>query len=47
MGNVDIVILTETKLDDSYPSSQYLIPRFSEPLTQDRDSKTLKVYLLS
>lgn len=36
-GNVDVIVLTETKLDDSYPSSQFLIPGFSKPFRQDRD----------
>ena len=32
VGNVDIVILSETKLDDSFPTCQFLIEGFKEHL---------------
>ena len=31
------MIVGETKLDDSYPMSQFLIERFAEPFRLDRD----------
>ena len=37
VGNVDIMILSETKLDDSFPTSQFLIEGFKEPFRVDRD----------
>ena len=36
-GNVDVMIIVETKLDDSYPSSQFLINGYARPIRQDRD----------
>ena len=36
-GNVDIMILRETKLDDSFPTSQFLIEGFQKPFRVDRD----------
>ena len=34
---VDILILTETKLDDSFPTSQFMVDGFSKPYRQDRN----------
>ena len=34
---VDILILTETKLDDSFPTSQFMLDGFSMPYRQDRN----------
>ena len=34
---VDIFILTETKLDDSFPTSQFMVYGFSKPYWQDRN----------
>ena len=31
-GNVDIMVITATKLDDSFPSSQFCIDGYSKPL---------------
>ena len=36
-GNVDILMLSETKLDDSFPMGQFLIDNFSEPIRVDRN----------
>ena len=30
-GNIDVMVIGESKLDDSYPISQFLIDGFSEP----------------
>ena len=37
-GNVDILCIAETKLDPSFPNSQYLIPGFHKPLRMDVSS---------
>ena len=34
---VDILILTETKLGDSFPTSQFMVDGFSMPYRQDRN----------
>ena len=34
---VDMLVLTETKLDDSFPNSQFLVDGFSEPFRIDRN----------
>ena len=31
MQHIDILVLTETKLDDTFPTEQYLVNGFSEP----------------
>ena len=36
-GKVDILILTETKLDESFPTTQFLIEGYSKPLRLDRN----------
>ena len=36
--NLDILIISETKLDESFPVSQFLIPGFEEPIRLDRSS---------
>ena len=36
-GIFDILIITETKLDDSFPLSQFHIDGFSSPYTLDRN----------
>ena len=36
-GDNDIMILVETKLDNSYPTSQFLIDSYSAPFRRDRN----------
>ena len=36
MGNVDIFMVTETKIDKSFPTSQFITPGFSSPNRFDR-----------
>ena len=36
-GKVDILVLTETKLDKSFPTNQFLIEGFSKPFRLDRN----------
>ena len=38
--NIDIVCLAETKLDDSFPSSNFLIPGYSSPYRLDINSRS-------
>ena len=37
INNIDILILSETKLDDSFPTSEFLISGFSAPFRKDRN----------
>ena len=37
-GNVDIMVFSETKLDDSYPMAQLFIEGFGKPLRFDRNA---------
>ena len=37
MGKVDILLISESKIDDSFPKSQFSIPGFSIPYRKDRD----------
>ena len=36
MGNVDILMVIETKIDESFPTSQFVIPGFTSPYRFDR-----------
>ena len=36
--NLDILVISETKLDESFPVSQFLIPGFENPIRLDRSS---------
>ena len=36
---LDVLVLTETKLDDSFPKAQFLVDGFSEPYRYDRNRK--------
>ena len=39
MQHIDILVLTETKLDDTFPMAQFLVNDFSEPYRLDRNRK--------
>ena len=47
MGNVDILMATETKIDESFPTSQFIIPGFTSPYRFDRtnDGGGILVYI--
>ena len=47
MGNVDILMVTETKIDESFPTSQFIIPGFTSPYRFDRtkDGGGILVYI--
>ena len=36
--NLDVILLTETKLDDSFPSAQFMLKNFGIPYRLDRNS---------
>ena len=36
-GNVDILVIIETKIDDTFPTSQFLIEGYSKPYRLDRN----------
>ena len=38
-NNLDIVMISETKIDDTFPDSQFLIEEFSVPCRLDRTAK--------
>ena len=38
-GNVDIMVFSETKLDDSYPTTSVLIEGFGKPFRLDRNAE--------
>ena len=38
-GNIDIFLITETKLDDTFPTSQFTIKGYSKPFRLDRNDK--------
>ena len=44
-NNVDILMISETKLDDSFPTAQLLLHAFSAPYRFDRNSKSSGILL--
>ena len=39
MQHIDILVLTKTKLDDTFPTVQFLVKGFSKPYRLDRNRK--------
>ena len=37
--NIDVLMISETKLDESFPTSQFMINGFSAPFCLDRNDK--------
>ena len=37
--HIDILVITETKLDDTFPNAQFLVPGFSKPFLLDWNRK--------
>ena len=37
LKHIDVLVITETKLDDSFPTSQFLIKGLAEPFRLDRN----------
>ena len=46
MHDLDIFIVTETKLDDSFPVSQFKVEGFSTPFRLDRNKKRRRHYFI-
>ena len=44
-GKVDILIVTETKLDSTFPTSQFMIDWYSEPYRFDRNRNEDRVLI--
>ena len=40
---LDILMISETKLDESFPVSQFLIPAFENPIRLDRSSSEARI----
>ena len=38
-GKIDVLMISETKIDESFPRGNFLIDGFSSPYRLDRDSK--------
>ena len=38
-NNLDILMVSETRIDDTFPESQFLIEGFSKPFRHDRTAK--------
>ena len=36
-GNIDVLAISETKLDDSFPAGQFKIPGYASPFRLDRN----------
>ena len=36
-GNLDVLVITETKLDHTFPENQFLIPGYKKPYRKDRN----------
>ena len=45
-NNADVFLISEIKLNDSFPSAQFLIKGFSAPYTFDRNSKGGRLLVL-
>ena len=47
LGNVDLLIISATKIDESFPLNQFIIEGFSSPFREDRNSqgKGLIIYV--
>ena len=39
-GNLDILLISETKIDESFPSAQFIIPGFFTPFRYDKSSNS-------
>ena len=39
VNEIDVLLLSETKLDETFPLEQFLISGFAKPLRLDRNSK--------
>ena len=50
-GNIDVLVISETKLDDSFPTGQFKIPGYASPFrldqNQNHDGGNIPVKFLS
>ena len=46
-GNIDVLVVTETKLDESFPTGQFIIEGFSTPFRLDRNRHVVGGYLFT
>ena len=44
-GNIDILMVSETKLDDNFPVSQFLIDGYTPPFRLERDNNAGEIML--
>ena len=44
-GNIDILMISETKLDESFPVGQFLIDGYSVPFRFDRNGNTIETVI--
>ena len=44
-GNIDILVITESKLDESFPTQQFVIEDFSLPYRYDRNGGGVMIYV--
>ena len=44
-GNIDVLLVSETKIDDSFPIENFLIDGFSTPSILDRNSNGVGLML--
>ena len=44
-SNLDILMISETKIDNTFPDSQFLIKGFSVPYRHDRTAKGGGIFL--
>ena len=42
---IDVLLLSETKIDEAYPKDQFLIPIFAKPIRLDKNSRNNKFSL--
>ena len=45
-GNADISVISETKLDKSFPVGQFKIPGFTTPFPRDRNEHGVVLWFL-
>ena len=45
LKNVDILMISERKLDDSFPTAKFFLHCFSVPYRPDRNSKGIMLYI--
>ena len=46
-GNIDILMISETKIDNTFPHSQFLIDGLSRPCRLDRDLIGVGIFYMS